>query len=332
MFFSLFIVFVIALIEIRMIQYLHIIHYDFQRLMAITENVLKGSPPLRAQQNRLLGPYIVYFLRQWGGLSLRDACLAVIYGSIFFTEFLVFFLFLYLSKKYRLALKYTALLALLFIVFQHYTYVSLFDFLEVPIFLLFAFGMWGEKHWWYFVPIFFLGLFNRESAIFIALWLMIRALHFQRSFPLFYVERKKEFTLGAILVILGTLYTKLIRDALFKTPMTKSIGRDVKDSVLGNQLHLWGNIKDLFFYNLLSSDILVTFFVVGLFIFLVYITVKYYSNTLFQKSLFIGIVMLFNLVFGIVDETRIYFTVLPLLLFFYWEISGLKQIHESEML
>jgi hypothetical protein len=307
-------VIIMAFIEIRIIQEIHLIHYNFDRLLIVAEGVLKGMPSYKVFQNRLLGSWIVQGISQVTGLSFRTSCTLFIYGLIILRNLLTFILLKDLTQCGKTGLKYTFYFIALFIAFQHYKYIALFDFIEPIIFLFFAYGIFKQKGLLYFLILFCIGLLNRESALFISVWLILDSIHFKKRFPFFKIKKIGLFTAGGVTLIGGIVYTKLIRDLLFKRSIIEAVGDDASHQAFGNHFFLFQNLKEMFIDNLFSTNIVVTLFVLGLTGYLIFILFKTEQQRLLKFSLLLLGMLLLNLTIGLVNETRIYFIMIPLIL------------------
>ncbi|MFO7891314.1 MAG: hypothetical protein R6V04_13360 [bacterium] len=303
-----------TIIEIRIINEIHIIHYNFERLVLVGEGALRGMPSYRAFQNRLLGSILVKAISIITGLSFRAASKFFIYATLFLSNFLCFFLFSDLTRSKKSALKYTFYFIVIFIAMQHYKYIILFDFPELIIALLFAYGVFKNKGLGYFLPVFLIGIVNKESSLFICLWLIINEVLLIPGFPFIQIKHKLPFAAGWLLAGIGIAYTKLSRDLLFKKSIIEEVGQDSAHKVYGNHIRLMDNLKELFYHNITSTNIIVTVFLLTLIGFIIYLNLKYKEKFIIRLSILMLIMITSNVVFGVVNETRIYFYLIPFIL------------------
>ncbi|MBI5965287.1 MAG: hypothetical protein HY863_17565, partial [Chloroflexi bacterium] len=107
-----------------------------------------------------------------------------------------------------------------------------------------------------------------------------------------------------------------------------------KDSVhaqIGNHFHFSKNILDLFFNNLTSLNILNSIFILGSIAYLVYFIRQYTGRQI--KAFAVFIILVVNiLIFGVINETRMYIILVPFLIFFQMEMGRLKPSGSAQRL
>jgi hypothetical protein len=100
----------------------------------------------------------------------------------------------------------------------------------------------------FFVPLFFLELVNKESALFISLWLVIDSIDIRLKSigARIRISNTKWFQLavGCMIGIGGAVYTKLVRDALFIKSSIPWVGEDAENKLLGNQMNLFNSASE----------------------------------------------------------------------------------------
>ena len=133
--------------------------------------VLTGYPHWRVFQNRLLGPYLV---RAISGFTSDFLLAYYVFGVAMLT--VAGFLAWYLGCRIR----NVAFGVLAFFVFQcafslvlDENWLYAWDYVDLVVFLVFAIFVVTAKPWTWFVALFAVALLNRESAQFIALWLVV---------------------------------------------------------------------------------------------------------------------------------------------------------------
>ena len=291
--------------------------------------VVTGKPQWIAYQNRLLGPYLVQFI---SGIGISNVSAVKVFSLLTITiQNLV--LFGLLSKtgipNHR-SLMYIVFYSFVFIGIQNYGFYT-WDSIDAILFTLFAWGIFQGRSTTYFVYLFLAAIINRESALFISLYLVIDSFQFSLddlSKMKIYLVSKTKLAIGSFLTIGGILYTKLIRDYLF---ISQSNGfSDSAHRQIGNQIHFYKNILDLFFNNLTSLNILNSIFILGSVIYLAYF-IKYFTDRQL-KAFVVFIILVVNiLIFGLINEIRMYIILVPFLIFFQIEMEKLKSVQERRI-
>ena len=286
----------------KVLLMMHVNNLDVLQLSA--QGVLSGKPSYSAFQNRLLGPFLTDLFMK-AGYSYRESWL--IFNNI---GLIAFNFYLYSAlRRMKIPLE-TALLwvcsaLFLFLSIQHFWFYP-WDTLELLIFTIFVEGILANRSLIFFIAIFVVGIFNRESALFIALYLMIRNTHFHP----WRVEltNPKEFVSALFLLIAGILWTIFIRDYLFIS--RPDGGADFEADIYGSQFKLIINLKDAINMNY-GMDVLIILF--SLIAYIYYFFSKYNDLTWpIRNCLLIMVCMLINTItFGVAGETRIYIPFIP---------------------
>jgi len=303
------------------------IHYNnFSTLCNVTQGVVLGTPHWRAYQNRLLGPYIVEFIsyifeiKYCSALHLFNLATTVIAFAV------LFFVLLRMSRmSYKLSFTYLIYFSVILLMIQHH-YGYTWDNIDLIIFTILFYLILSDKPLWCYVVLFFVGILNKESALFISLFLMIYScdvkLHVTRRIGVTF--KKKQLLAGVIMLIVGAAYIKSIRTILFVSSSLDSIGADLDHAALGNHINFVINLKR-FYYNFwdLNAIVCVNVFVVLPTLYLLANIKKY--NDIQIKAIILYLIMLSSIfLFGLINETRMYTFLLPFLFIFQLSISGRK--------
>ncbi|EDN70510.1 membrane protein [Beggiatoa sp. PS] len=163
----------------------------------------------------------------------------------------------------RLSVRYTLYFVAFFIALSDSNWLYLWDFLDIIVFTLFIYGILAYKNNWYFLFVFGIAILNKESGLFIALWLILDALIEKRDTNSFYFAMKlrdlKRLFLGIALLVGGIFFVEWIRDALF---IKSAAGGGVKFTGIeyGKYVHFKFliNLK-VFVYNLTNLNFFVEF-------------------------------------------------------------------------
>lgn len=314
------IILIISLFEIRLINTpINLLYKEgLWDCSNAAEGIIRGTPQWRATQNRILGPAVVSLISNITGLTFFNSYLIVIWSLLIFANVLSFKIFLTLTKDKKIALNYSFLFAVLFLFIQDVRCVYIWDFIDLIVFILFAYGVFNKIKLRYLVILFLVCLLNKESALFISLWIFMDSFNFNNPK---YIHSKETFkrkivnypklTLSIFLTIGGVIYTKLIRDALFIQSMIPFIGYDLKHAVWGQHFQVIYNIKMLIriFVRFKTTE-----FVIPIILFVVplYLLYKMKANEFSIKVMLLFLVMLVSIfVFGFILETRVYCILIP---------------------
>ena len=202
-------------------------------LAIATYSPIDGHAFLRAFQNRLLPAEIMSLI---DSVNILSAYRIFILVFTFICNILVFILFIKLGNKKALVM--TFMFSLAFILFQDQNPPLLYgwDFIDVAITILVLIGIENNSGIWYYICLFTIGIFNRESAIYIPLWMLISA------FPK--EKRKMVYSSAMLLIGVGLIY--YLRVILFKGSIRLDIGLDESNKLLGNHILLFKNLFYLF--------------------------------------------------------------------------------------
>lgn len=293
---------------------------NLEQLTNAAYGVIIGKPHWLAYQNRLLGPYSVLFISKTG-LSFVNSLLVFHFAALFIFIFLIY----WLLKKEKISLIRNIIslfiILFLFIYFQNYWFYT-WDSVDMIIFTLFSYGIVKSLNVNYFLVLFFIAMLNRESALFIGVYLILNSFDINIKTGVIKVFKNRGLFTGVTLLISGVAYIKFIRQKLF---IAKPNGLlDTEHEIIGNHINLISNLKELFYYNFFDSNIFVTIFILAS---LGYFFFNVNRMNSIQIKLFIMLTIIFSniLVFGQINETRMLFILFPLILFL--KLSFLRGIN-----
>lgn len=195
------VIMLMSMLEFRILYLLH--DHRFDTINGLHVAIAEGGAHWNVMQSRILGPYALTAIQNVLGihsiqaewllrLGLSVAKNLVVFGCIFAalptkptnqpTTTLAAKLAVELTTKERRTKAWLATLigCLLFIAIQHPGSLFLWDYLDVIAFTLFTYGVYQQKSWWFFALIIGLFVLNRESVLFISLWMVLSA--FRLSF------------------------------------------------------------------------------------------------------------------------------------------------------
>jgi hypothetical protein len=298
---------VLSIAVYKVLLQIHAVNFEY--LASLAQDVLHGNAYWRAYQNRLLAPGAVYLI-SLAGISYAAAYKIFILLSVTAQNLLFFGLLRRLGVVPGRALTWTAIYSLLFVLVQDQWFYP-WDLVDALVFTLFAYGVFTAQPLSFFLCLFGVEIFNRESALFIALYIIIDAFDFA-SITRFRLQSRLKLVVGSLLLAGGMIYTKLIRDALFVINPRGML--DSSHALLGNHITFFHNIKMILFSNLFTTDIVNSAFILGTVCYWLFFILDYTDTGI--KALLIYLAMTVNIaIFGDINETRMYIILLPFILF-----------------
>lgn len=290
---------------------LMVIHFaNWDDLAAAAYGVIEGRPHWIAFQNRLMGPYTVLLISK-AGISFKLAL--ALYHAVFLEILVILIIFLLRREgvSRRESALYLVFFLFVFLAYQHYWFYT-WDSIDLIVFTSFAYGIIKAAPTRFFFTLFLIGLANRESALFIALYVCLNSFQFQGATQLPKLKSSVDFLFGIALLAIGLIYTKLIRTMLF---VSKPDGLpDTQHEAIGNHVYVTKNITDLFITNFSNKNIIASAFII-------FPMIYFWRKTRVMsegqiKALVMSSVLILNiLVFGILSETRMLFILIPFYIF-----------------
>jgi len=296
--------------------------HDFIICCNETQTVISGTPKWIAFQSRLMGPYFVEYMSYIGGISYC-AALKIFFSTMLIVEYFVLYYVLlkYTKNSYNLSLTYVVFFSLLLLGIQGQARLA-WDAIDIIVFTLFAYFIFTKKSTIYFVILFLFAITNRESALFIALYIIIDSLSLKLplKFSEISVNNMKKLLIGVFLIIIGIVYMKLTRDYLFVESFFGSIGTDDRHRVFGNHVKIPSNVIS-FFKNFTNMNFINSLFGI-LTIFYIFINFKKFNESNI-KALLIFIFLFSSIfIFGYANQTRMYTVIVPFLIFFHLSLKN----------
>lgn len=307
--------------EFRVIDQMHQKHNLLN--VEVASGILTGYPRLRVWQSRLLGPTMVGALTDVTGLPFIKSYRFICFALLTLANFLYFYLFRKVSGSNKTAWTYTLAGAILFIVLQDRIELHTWDFIDLCMMALFAWAVFRGAPLWSLIALFFVELLNREAAFFIALWIILDSFStdsFSRESQRerFSVNWKKA-ALGVMLLAAGILWTHFARST-YLVEQTADFGGRLRQ--VGGQF--WALPHTLTLLDRAHLlDALTPFVIVGATGFLLRRAWSALRNRAWKIGVLLGAFLSANLMMGVLTETRIWFVLIPFLL---W----LNYIQQSE--
>ncbi len=285
----------------------------FQAHLDDAVGVLTGHPVWKAYQNRILGPGIVAGMAWLSHLSFPVCYKLFCFAMLCLANFVCYFLFYKHAERRSVAWAYTVAYAATFVFFQDHTLLYLWDYIDFVVLMIFAWMVVvGEFAFWQIIALYALELLNRESAQFIALWIVIDSVQFTRSATLkskLTINFARLFT-GVALGVAGSSWTVFIRNKLIVQP-TGVGGPDLNGSLGGQWFtlpHTFRLMKDT--SALSPASILI---LLGVLTFFVWRGWPRLGQRAWKIAALACAITAANLCFATVLEMRVWFTILPLL-------------------
>jgi len=303
--------------------FLHLIHdANWITLVEASFDVANRTPHWRVNQSRLMGPILLKLITLFGFISEQWALRLFMMFFVTFNNLLLAVCLSNMTNSKQKILNTLIIFNALLIISQD-VWLYVWDFIDISFFIFYGFILFKEEYLKYLVPINFLHIFNRESALIMAVFFLLLIYTKDKNFTKLF---KNSYVIGLIFnLTFGVLYTYFSRKILFirQSDYTGG-GQDLENNFLGGN---W--VTPLYNYNslyngetLANALILLSLLLVFIFIFK-----NYKSFESVQKNLSLGIIInIFPVfIFGIFTETRQYFPSLVLLTYLIFSKINLKQ-------
>lgn len=316
---------VAALVLFRVI--ILVLGRSYTATVEAARGVLSGEPHWRVFQSRLLGPYLVKAVS-----NLFDTFLdAHVFCSVVLLALAGYLMLVRLTQRYkdptRALLGYFVFLFLtVFCINGPWLYI--WDLVDIVLFVLFCDFVACRRDYRYFVALFSVAIFNRQSAYYIALWMMIDPvvrLGLNRARGL--RDERFDYKMVASGVVLLGLGVALV-EYLQSTLLVREVGPERFGQIdgAGPRFHflLWDNLARL--WQALTSlkfamSFLVPLFIVAYLAFCAWVTWRNPRANLGLAAVH-ALLMLSTVVFVFAFETRVYLGLLPFVAFHLWPIAS----------
>ena len=314
----------IVLMTLAEVRALGVMHGDnVEWYASAASGVVAGTPHWRAYQNRLLGPVLVAVLQRLLGGSYRLWYEIVAAFLLLAINIVCYETFRRVTKNRRLSLCYACAGVLLFLLFQDYIWLYLWDYWDVFFFTLFVAAVFTGERPSFFVLLFLGELLNREAALFLSAWLVLDAFAPSSRLPgRLRLQKPGQLALGLALTAGGALWTKWIRDHLFRHSMLPEVGLDLAHRSLGQMIPLdqdWSVMTQYLAKPVPALTLMLPLFFLALPVVLLRLRSRWDERT--GKLTILLIVMLtMTALFAIVFETRVYLVFIPFLLWLHWSL------------
>ena len=303
--------------------FLHLIHdANWITLVEASFDVANRTPHWRVNQSRLMGPILLKLITLFGFISEQWALRLFMIFFVTFNNLLLAVCLSNMTNSKQKILNTLIIFNALLIISQD-VWLYVWDFIDISFFIFYGFILFKEEYLKYLVPINFLHIFNRESALIMAVFFLLLMYTKDKNFTKLF---KNSYVIGLIFnLTFGVLYTYFSRKILFirQSDYTGG-GQDLENNFLGGN---W--VTPLYNYNSLynGETLANTLILLSLLLVFIFIFKNYKSFESVQKNLSLGVILniLPVFIFGIFTETRQYFPSLVLLTYLIFSKINLKQ-------
>ncbi len=322
----------VALVQFRVVALM------FDRLYRMSAEaawgVLIGEPHWRIYQSRLLGPYLVRAADTVFETFL-DAHVFVTVTLLAVAGFLVLVLLdRLLNDRVKVLAGYLVFAFLTTSLLQR-PWLYVWDVLDLLVFVVFNYFVLSARDLRWFAALYVVALFNRESAFYIAGWMILEPAvqwWLGRSGKSRRAPDWRMLATGVVLLGGGMAIVEALRGALLVREVGPSIVGEVAGA--GPRFHLMlADNLDRLATSLTSFNYAMSFLVpLGMLLFVVFAVQvarrdpeRNLANALIHLALLVSL-----LVFGIVFETRVYLALVPFVVFHLWPLDPPRVAEPSD--
>jgi hypothetical protein len=284
---------------------------SFDGSLQASQGVLDGLPHWRIYQSRVLGPYVIKWIGQLFNVSPTIAYLSFIASFLFITKLVVVKFGLLFTRG--VAPTYLMLISgsLLFAVLINNPWLYPWDIAGLLISTIFVVMVLRRTNWPWFIPLIIIAFLNRESGIFICVWMVAQGwlgCEFEKM-------RKPNIVMmlaGCAAAIIGLAMTELLRNTL----LIREIGPElwhINSNTSWFFLQIGNNFTDLV-SSLTSGSLQFPFIPYFILIFgiasVIFVGIRH-SATYTAVCFSFGVNFIFICLFGLIWESRILIEVIP---------------------
>ena len=299
----------LSFLEYRILSLIH--RGEQQSGIDIAEGILSGHPTWKILQSRLLGPVVVSLVSHVSHLSFASCYLAFCGVAVLAANAACYFLFFSEVRSRAHTWIFVVGYATLFLVFQDSQYLYIWDYIDLTTILVFGWMVAKDKFpIWGIAVLCFVELFNRESAQFIALWILIDSVTYDHKGSPGNKLRidLRRAGIGLLLVVLCIGWTHYIRDRL-TIAETSPFPEGVR-SVAGQMWmfpHIWFYLKTGSPHAIATLAILL-----ATLLFLYYRAIDRLDDRSVKVLILAAIMIAANLCFALITELRVWFALLSI--------------------
>ena len=306
-----------SFLEHRLLGLLH--QATAQAHLDVVNGILDGHPYWKAYQNRLLGPWIITGLVHGTGLSPLTAMQVFGFASLCLANAVALRLFASRDTGGSCgpvwAWGFAAIYAGAFLAFQDADWLYPWDYLGLTTMLLFA-RMVVTGGWpvWQMSALCLVELLNRESAQFIALWMVIDSVRFDRSAAGWRVVRIdwRRLLAGGLLCVVCVWWTGFIRARLCLGE-TGVLPRANIHEFASGQFYMLPVTRDLILHEAANPNAAALLIFLGALATVLWRAWTPLGQRAWKVGLLIGLLVAANACLAFIYELRVWFTLLPFL-------------------
>lgn len=142
--------------------------------LQVSQGVFDGLPTWRIYQNRILGPYLIHGIERLFGLSSLVAYISFIASCLFITKLIVIRFGLRHTGNVTSTLLMLISGSLLFAMLSSSRWLYPWDAMGLVLSAAFVVMVLRGTSWPWFIPLIAAAFLNRESGIFICVWLFVQ--------------------------------------------------------------------------------------------------------------------------------------------------------------
>lgn len=309
----------LAVAQFRMIAF--ILGQTYNSSIDAANGVVHGTPHWLLYQSRVLGPYTVALLAPlFGNFSLAHVFFAITTQAI--AGYLVLAT---VARRFGTDAAWGAffLFQLLFTLALSKSWLYAWDHYSLIEFILFTEFVLAGKDWRWFTALFAVGIFNRESALFISLWMILQ--------PLVdgWIERRRLPDLnwrmlgaGLATMAAGLITVHVLRSVLLVHEMGPEMfhlpelaGKSVHVKLDGNLAFLWETVSQF----TLTFDILIPAFLLTVLVIALRLA-RHDPRRYLALALTQGAMLLSLLTVAVLQETRVLLDLIPFVALTFWAL------------
>lgn len=309
----------LALAQFRLI--LLVMGPRLEHILNAAYGIVEGTPHWRIFQSRIMGPYLAEFFGNLLNVGFQNGfMISVVFLFVVFYAVFIFVCKSILVDRSKIMLAIVTAFTLNTILIQGY-WLYLWDIIDLIVFTLFIWGVLKKKSFWFLLGLILIETFNREVALFLAGWMILDAFiriptKTKSIFSKDLISINYKQAVASLIVLLISYFTiELLRDTLLIREVGPEIFSDVKESGTIINLQLWGNLNafarsfydPLHHYNIVFNVIILYIPVWAVF------SIKNGDYDEKRINLFALILWFLILFFGLIYETRVWLSLVPII-------------------
>lgn len=278
------------------------------------KGVYEGTPHWVVYQNRILGPYVLEFLGSFLANPLKGYLVFFVAAQTLSGYLILIVSKAILKNENPLGpfFMFQALFSIIIVPHAPSPWIYVWDHLDILVFIIFFFLVEAKKDWRYFTGLFLIAIFNRESALFISLWMILDPM-----MKMLYQKPRKLDTKTLFAGLASMVGGIVLINYLRKILLVRETGPEIfhKPELAGNVIHFKlgeniGFIKQAIIEFGGNVDVTIVLFLMA-YLVIIYLLArknsdKYLALCATQLALFASIML-----FAAIEEVRIHLELIP---------------------